>query len=227
MQIKRGVAVLALTSGCSFDIKQLQRPYDPRTAPRCEANEGLPVGDLIIGGGLTLAGIAIAAIPSSEPDPESIAFNPPNHYVWKKERIVAGSGVVILGAAWMLVGLEGRKWNRECTQAIAQWDRRQIEQDEHLRGKPTLPATAANPSNDPAKTWSFWCAADGACYGDTGQCKTGCEARRDVWCAAGNGQHVCGISKDACTDLVARIPGRAYGICVVRHAKLDPPTEVK
>jgi hypothetical protein len=91
------------------------------------------------------------------------------------------------------------------------------------RGRPS------NPSNDPNKTWSFWCGTDRRCTADERACEGGCQEVSDVWCAVyktddkPGDQFVCGVSRDSCLRSKETMSGFDWGECVSRKAGLAKP----
>jgi hypothetical protein len=114
------VVVSASVAGCSlFEMKPLAPDYDPRTIPRCDADAIYAVGDEVVAIAATGLAVLIAVQGHDAEDGTS------------KWVGVIGSGVV--GLAFGLSGIGGFRWSERCDNAKAQWDQRQIEQDEHLR----------------------------------------------------------------------------------------------
>lgn len=112
-------AAAASLSGCSvLGMTRLPDDYDPRTIPRCDDNELDAVGDLLTTIAFAGLGTAIAIAGHDAADGQS---------KWV--------GVGLSGGVAVLFGLSARAgfgFASKCYRAKKQWDRRQIEQDQHL-----------------------------------------------------------------------------------------------
>ncbi|MFN0248620.1 MAG: hypothetical protein ACKV2T_17145 [Kofleriaceae bacterium] len=114
--MRTAVGLLALTARCSMGMKVLPSDYDERTIPRCETTTLYPVGDALM---TVLLGVtAVVALTTDPPD------SAPNGDV------ALAVGSIMLGLGFGLSATYGFREDSKCQDAIAQWDKRQIEQDE-------------------------------------------------------------------------------------------------
>ena len=113
---------LVFATGCSMGMKMLPSDYDPRTIPRCETNVAYPVGDGLMA---VLLAATAGVVLSVEP--------PTNETAEERMATVIASGGLAFGFG--LSSFFGFREDGRCQDAIAQWDKRQIEQDDLVQEK--------------------------------------------------------------------------------------------
>lgn len=191
--VNQTIAACLLSISCSVvEMKPLEATYDPRTQPRCETERIYAVGDAL--GTLLFAGLGTAmAIEGNGDD--------------KVKGVVIGGVVtaVLLGSA-----IAGFSWAKSCDAAKAQWDQRQIEQDEHLHGDGSgsdsglaldakLPPTPVAPPVTPATPRGFFCTSSASVPTST-LCtreKADCERARTLSVGAVPDMSACALQETA------------------------------
>ncbi len=191
--MRAALMFVALLGGCSFiEMKPVAPEYDPRTIPRCDADDLYAVGDAVGSAAfIVLLGIVIFVDPAQD--------------VSTGERV--GTGVATGGLA-LLFGassVAGFRWSSECDAVKKQWDQRQIEQDTLVQETKRDQSTDAEvlKRRKPVVRGHF--CATSASAGLCAREKADCETARDAALAAVADLGTCTLVESAhCFDATGR-----------------------
>ena len=216
-------ALIALLSGCSWLF--MHKPtdvVDPKTGPTCDDSTAMPVLDTleVISDAVIL--LAIAA--SGNQGNQGSALDAPTI-----------GGTIADAAVFGASAASGFHWKGVCTEQRAAFEIEARRQDEAETRRLGAALDLHDPSDNPGKTWSYWCGGRAlVCTADHARCHGECAERQVAWCAVyktrdGASEFSCSPDRDICNEHIEAFGARNgvhdWGECVEQIARLARPAD--